>query len=374
MALEPNIDVAERMKVIAERMGRGQDTYAGRLDGWHKLGEVSGQFQTWREMLAAAKADFHVFKSQLHDGLGRPVSAWGTFRWNIADKAAGNTQAAKFLGAVGQDYTIIQHTSGFELLDELVGRIDGAHYETMGTLDYGRVVWGQVDPNVQIRVGDDVSDVLLSFHTSHDGSKAFDIYESLLRHVCKNTLRAGSLRRLAASLRVRHTKNAKDRITDLKAEISEIRDSAMTMQDRLTFLSKRRVTKESLSAIMERLFPQTKNDDGVQTSSTRRDNILADVLALYESNDGNAFPEFRGTAYNLLNAVTEYTDHVRSSSAAGNGKARAESAIFGSGAKLKSDALHTILEATKDMPEVLMRGNGSGVGSDIVGSMLLARS
>lgn len=362
------VDVAERMYVIAQRMGRGQDTYAGRLDGWHKLGEVSGKFQTWREMVAAAKADFHVFKSQLHDGLGRPVDAWGTFRWNTDDRLAGDKAKAKFLGAVGQDYTVIQHTSGFELLDALVNQIDGAHYETMGTLDYGKVVWGQVDPNISIRVGDDESSVLLSFHTSHDGSKAFDIYESLLRHVCRNTLRAGSLRRLASSLRVRHTKNAKVRIEDLKTEIGEIKSVAMSMQDRLQFLAKRRVTKETLGSIMERLFPPTKNDDGVETSSTRRDNILAEVLSLYESNDGNVFPEQRGTGYNLLNAVTEYTDHFRSST--GNGKGRAESSVFGSGAKLKQDALGVILDEMKTAPEVLMRGTG-GDHSDVVGSMLL---
>lgn len=371
MATEVNIDVMERMKVIGENMRRGQDTYAGRLDAWHKMGAVSGKFQTWREMIAAAKADFVVFKSQLQDGLGRKVDAWGTFRWDLADKAAGNSQASKFLGAVGEDYKVIQHTEGFELLDELVGQVDGAHYETMGVLDYGKVVWGQVDPNVSIRVGDDVSDVLLSFHTSHDGSKAFDIYESIHRHVCRNTLRAGSLKRLAASLRVRHTKNAQTRISDLKAEIGEIRQVAMSMQERLTVLSQRRVTKESLQTVMTRLFPPTVNDDGVESSSTRRDNVLAEVLRLYESNDGNAFPEFRGTAYNLLNAVTEYTDHFRAST--NNGKRRAESSQFGSGAKLKALALDTILESAKSMPEVLVRSNGHGSGHDVVADMLLSR-
>lgn len=369
MALELAIDVAEREKVIAARMNRGQDTYAGRKGAWHKLGAIQGEFKTWRELLTAAKADFTVFKSQLRDGLGRPVDAYGTFRWDADDKASGNKEASRFLGTVGQDYTIIQHTDGFELLDELVGSIDGAHYETMGTLDYGRVVWGQVDPNVKIRVGDDESDVLLSFHTSHDGSKAFDIYESLYRHVCKNTLRAGSLKRLAASLRVRHTRNAGKRINDLKTEISEIRSVAMSMQERLTMLSQRRVTKESLTTVMNRLFPPTTNDDGIETSSTRRDNVLAEVLALYESNDGDTFPEFRGTAYNLLNAVTEYTDHYRVSH--GNGLGRAESATFGSGAKLKADALEVIMQSASTMPTLMARGQG-GTGSDVVSDMLLA--
>ncbi len=53
----------------------------------------------------------------------------------------------------------------------------------------------------------------------------------------------------------------------------------------------------------------------------------------------------------------------------GNGKGRAESSIFGSGAKLKQEALGVILDEMKDAPEVLMRGGG--VGADVVGELLL---
>lgn len=340
--MTPNIDVAERQYIIARNMRRGQDSYAGRLDAWHALGDVSGEFQTWKEMLAKAKADFQVVKNQL-DFAGKLVDAWGTFRVNPDG-------SQRFLGTVGEDYAVIQHTEGFDLMDALVGSIDGAHYETMGTLDYGRIVWGQVDPNIQIRVGDDVSDVLLSFHTSHDGSKAFDIYESLMRHVCRNTLRAGSLKRLAATLRVKHTKNSAKRIDNLKMEIEEIRDTAMSMQERLKFLAGRKVDKVSLESIMTKLFPKKQTEDG-EESSTRRDNILAEILTLYDANDGNAFPEQRGTAYNLLNAVTNYTDHQRSSK---NGM-RAESALFGSGDKLKGQAFAAIMSEAENMSKVGQR-------------------
>lgn len=366
--MTPTIDVAERMKIIAARINEGRDSYAGRLDAWHSLGAVSGEFQTWKQMVEAAKADFEVVKLQLAFQ-NNPVDAWGTFRIDqeipkgtagkaVKVKAEGKDYYLTFLGTVGQDYQVIQHTSGFELLDHLVGQIDGAHYETMGTLDFGRTVWGQVDPNISIRVGDDVSDVLLSFHTSHDGSKAFDIYESLLRHVCKNTLRAGSLKRLAASLRVRHTRNAQTRITGLKAEIEEIKHAALSMQDRLTWLSQRSVPKESMLTILNRLFPPTKNDDGADVSSGRRDNILASVLARYEDNDGNAFPEQRGSAYNLLNSITGYVDHDRSTKADG----RAQSAVFGSGDRLKSNALDIIVAESEKMP--LMRSAQRGVVVD----------
>lgn len=318
--MTPNIDVAERMKIIAARMNAGMDTFAGRQDAWHSLGTVFGEFKRWQEMLSAAGTNFEVIKKQLQY-LGKPVDAYGTFRvdaelvkglteeTSIRVKSAqtGVSKWLTFLGTVGKDYEVIQHTQGFEMLDELVGTINGAHYETMGTLDFGRVVWGQVDPELSIKVGDDETKVYLSFLTSHDGSKGFEIYETGVRQVCRNTVRLGQLKRLAARLRVKHTKNAQTRLEGLKAEIQEIRDVAMTMQERLTFLSKRKVTRETMTSVMDRLFPKSA---GKEESSTRRENILSDVMALYEYNDGGVFKEQQGTAYNLLNAITEYTDHV----------------------------------------------------------------
>ena len=56
-----------------------------------------------------------------------------------------------------------------------------------------------------------------------------------------------------------------------------------------------------------------------------------------------------------MNAITEYTDHERSSK--GNG--RAESAVFGSGDRLKSSALDLIIAEAEGMP--LMRSAQKGI-------------
>lgn len=369
------IDQAERLKVIGARIREGRDTYAGRLDAWHALGSVTGKFNTWRELYEAAGAAFQVMKFQL-EFQGELINSWGTFRID-AEIPKGITPTKKitladkrdyyltFLGTVGEGYQVIQHTDSFELLDHLVGQVDGAHYETMGTLEFGRLIWAQVDPNFSIRVGDDVSNIFLTAHTSHDGSKAFDIFETGTREVCRNTFRIGSLKRLANTLRVRHTKGAQKRIESLKAEIDEIKNVALTMQDRLLYLSKRKVTKESLTTIMDRLFPPKMTDDGVPVESTRRNNILSEVLAIYEDNDGNTFPEQRGTAYNLWNAVTNYTDHARST----KGDGRAEAAVFGSGDRLKASALDLIMaEAEKNMsamPERVVIGSFADIGLNV---------
>ena len=118
------------------------NTYIGRASAWHNLGTVTGRYMSWKEILEIGGLDFDIFKSQLRDGLGRPVEAWGVFRWNSADKLAGRRDAAAYLGVVGESYTPINHAKGFEMIDALVASKDGAHYETAGVLGKGEVVWG----------------------------------------------------------------------------------------------------------------------------------------------------------------------------------------------------------------------------------------
>src|SRR5215471_14971835 len=130
------------------------NAYVGRQAAWHKLGTVTGRHMTWAEVQQHG-LDYVVFKSQLRDGLGRLVNAWGTFRWNRADQLAGDKQAAVFLGVVGEDYQVIQHANGFRMIDALVASVDGAHYETAGALGAGERVWGLADLALSVSVGHD---------------------------------------------------------------------------------------------------------------------------------------------------------------------------------------------------------------------------
>jgi hypothetical protein len=118
--------------------------------------------------------------------------------------------------------------------------------------------------------------------------------------------------RTRSKLTIRHTKGAQGKLDGVHEALSGIRADMLTVEEKLNFLAGRRVTRESMTAVLDRLFPKPKAEDGAEKdSSARRNNVLGDILALYESNDQNAFPEQRGTAYGLLNAVTEYTDHAR---------------------------------------------------------------
>ena len=328
-------------------MAHNINTYIGRQAAWHALGTVTAKYQTTDELLNDKGFQYVVFKSQLRDGLGRPVDAWGTFRWNLADKVAGRKDAATFLGAVGKDYAVIQHDEGFKSIDAVMNATNGAHYETAGVLGNGERVWALADLGFAAKIGDDVQRGYLLFSTGHDGSMAHSYRLCFTRVVCQNTLGAALSEKTKGDLTIRHTKNAMGRLIDARKALDSMGDDVKRIEDRLNFLAGRKLNREAMGSILDRLFPK-REEAKVQT---RRENILADVLKIYELNDGNAFPEQRGTAYNLLNAITNYTDHERSSKEDG----RAESAMFGSGDALKTKAMEVIYESAKTLDPVYRR-------------------
>lgn len=316
-------------------------TYIGRMSAWHNLGTVTGKYQTWAEILAHGGLDFDVIKDQL-EYQGVKVASWGVFRKNHGENGM------TLLGNVGEDYKVINHAQGFEMVDALMGTADGAHYETAGVLGEGETVWGLADLGLTAYVGDDLQKGYLLFATGHTGNMTYQFRICMERVVCQNTLNIALSQGSQNVFRVKHTRNAQNRIADAHMALERLQGDVQSMERKLQMLATKRVTRESLDKVMLRLFPVKKDAEGKELeSSTRRSNIMADILSIYEQNDGDVYPEQRGTAYNLLNAVTNYTDHVRST----HGDMRAESAMFGSGDKMKTMALDCILaEAEKMQP------------------------
>jgi phage/plasmid-like protein (TIGR03299 family) len=317
---------------------------------WHELGTAVEGAMTALEALQLSKQDWEAIKIQL-EYQGKPVSAWGIMR----------SDNGVVLGTCGEDYQPIQNTEQFNCIDVLLENTDGAHYDTAGVLGRGERVWALARiPEADINVaGQDKHEAFLLATTSHDGSLAFTLKLVHIRVVCQNTL-SSALSTNGALARVKHSKNAMMRLEAAKNYLHLVKASALSIEEKLNVLATRKMTRESYDNVMDKLFPVTKDAKGNITNQVRRDNILSEIIQLYESNDRNAVPAVKGTAYNLLNAVTEWTDHCRNARMSANreeagytpGMARAESALFGNGETLKDKAMDIILMDTQGNPVI----------------------
>jgi phage/plasmid-like protein (TIGR03299 family) len=318
-------------------------------DAWHRLGQRCDKAISSAEAMQLAGLDWTVSKQQNYarNMLGHVVATDSYTVFRSSDNAQ--------LGTVGAGYAVRQNWQHFEFVDALLEANGGSHYDSAGALGNGSRIWLSVRvPKADFAVGDDKHETYLVFASSHDATLAHTAKLSSVRVVCQNTLTA-ALNDGEKMFRVKHTKQANARLDTAKLLMSGVVANAQNLQAKLDRLANRKMTRESMVSILNRLFPVPKEENA---NTTRRENVISEVLNLYAANDNDAFPEQRGTAYAMLNAVTNYTDHLRTAritkdrSGMDITTARAENAVMGTGDVLKSAALAVIDEVTTEAPSV----------------------
>ena len=333
-----------------------------RKAAWHELGQRTDGAATWEEAMRLAHLDWPIVEREMYvrtPGNEKNVVKVEGYKavWR------GNGSPAQ-LGVVGEDYHVIQNAQAFDFVDALLQAQDGAHYESAGALGLGEKIWVMARvPGADIRIAgtDDISRTYLLVATGHTANMSYVAKLCSERVVCENTLNV-ALGQEGAICRIRHTSNAGARLDAAKRIAPSIVVDAKALETKLNLLAARRMTKDTMLAVLNRLWPENKETD----RQGRRDTVLTKVLELFERNDGNAIPSVRGTAYNMLNAVTEYTDHfrpVRMTSAVQGmteSAVRAQNAVFGAGESLKATALSVLLEETKANPLVAASAGYNG--------------
>lgn len=321
---------------------------------WHKLGQNVADAQTWADAMKLAHLDFTLSDEPIRTD----------FEIVASHKAIVRNDTQRTVGIVGTNFATIQPFEAFKFVDTLI-ETRSAHYVSAGLLADGARMWVLARvPAADISVGDDKSQTFLMFAQGFDGSLALIAKLTSVRVVCQNTLMA-SLADGNFAMKIKHTSGASARLKSAEKLLSGVAQNAADLEAKLRKLAARQLKRESITAILDRVFP--KNAD-VEANQTRRENVLSEILTNFESNDNNAFPEQRGTAYNLLNAITDYTDHTRAAKANGHSAdfKRAESAMFGTGAILKSkalDVIYTLTDGTEETRTVYSSPTPNASGS-----------
>lgn len=318
---------------------------------WHNLGQVVEGARSWDEVIKIAKMDWTVSKHPLYGKIGDSYVQLPTFGIFRDDNN-------EFLGNVGAKYTPIQNKYQFEFIDSLLEAEGQSHYESAGVLGKGEKIWAMARIPYGFEVGPtgDKHETYLLFTTSHNGSLAAQARLTTVRVVCWNTL-SMAVNMNGNFIKIKHTKDAERRLEASKKIFQGVSQSVYSLKEKFEILGQKMLNKETYVKVLDRLFPVPNGKE--DESSTRRNNVMLEITKLFENNDNNTFPEHRGTCFNLLNAITEYTDHMRTVRLTEGRKeltdiqARAETSIFGNGMDLKNNALEILMEESvncKDRP------------------------
>jgi phage/plasmid-like protein (TIGR03299 family) len=305
---------------------------------WHNLGVNVKETQKWEEAMKMASLDWAVNKKQLlvQHGSSAPqeVDAYGIFR--------GDNNA--FLGACGDVYTPIQNKKAFDFVDVLLQADDGAHYVSAGSLNGGSQIWclAKVPEEIRIKGTDDVTKNYLLFTNYHVAGKAAISKNVNQRVVCANTMNIALHEEFSDNvLRLRHDGTIDQKMEMAKKLLAGARGQIKSLNELMNILARTKMNMAAIGDVLRTLYPNI--DESVAEQDKARE-----ILHIYEHNDGDVFKSERGTAYNLLNAVTNYTDHkapVRPRATETEAQARARVAMFGKGESLKFLAMQSLLMA-----------------------------
>lgn len=238
------------------------------------------------------------------------------------------------LSVVSNRYKVVQPREILEFYRDLT-EISGFELETAGVLKGGRKVWALARTNQSSTLkGNDTVNGYVLLATACDGTLATTAQFTSVRVVCNNTL-AVALSNGSGAVKVPH--NTTFDPQSVKNQLGISVSSWDGFMYRMKTLSERKVkSHESLNYFL-RVF----TDPSMTASGLSNERAMKKVLALYEGNGKGAdLASSKGTAFGLLNAVTEYVDHERRARSTDH---RLESAWFGAGATLKQKALDQAL-------------------------------
>jgi len=307
---------------------------------WHKLGQKVDPTATPEEWAVASGLNFKIERAVVQYAVevvnplsGKPMVETKVVPGRVVLHRS-DTKAA--LSVMSRGYKEVQPAQALSLFKRLIDT-GGYQMETAGSLRGGAKVWAMVrtGQGFSLPGGDDVEGRLL-FATACDGSMATTVCETTICVVCANTLAAAIEDQGKRVARVSHSTRFDPEA--VLAKLRKVSESFDAFESAAEALAKTRLDSANAAAMLELILPKTDSIIPVAESRSYKA-----IMALFEdAGIGSNLPSRAGTAWGLVNAVTEYVDHAAPSRSSDN---RLSSAWFGNGDKLKSRALAVAVSA-----------------------------
>ncbi|WP_426245085.1 DUF932 domain-containing protein [Pseudomonas sp. TWR3-1-1] len=310
--------------------------YAGATP-WHGLGNHLTPKQPIEVWQHEAGMDWKIQDSPVHFK-SDTVGTLGSIHSFPEQKVLYRSDTKTPLSVVSNRYQVVQPREVLEFYRDLT-EISGYELETAGVLKGGRKFWAlaRTGQETALKGNDQVNGYLL-LATSCDGTLATTATPTTVRVVCNNTLTI-SLNGATRAIKVPH--NTRFDSQAVKKQLGIALSQWDEFIDRMHALAERKVQwTEAMSFFMEVLWGTCAHDPIPNVLPNKR--AMEKIQSLYEGKGrGSDMASARGTAWGLLNAVTEYVDHERR---ARSSEYRMDSAWFGQGAVIKQKALDAALQ------------------------------
>jgi len=294
---------------------------------WHGLGQQLQADATIEQWQVSAGMDFGIEETPVQFLVGNELIEVGD------RKVLYRSDNQASLAVVSNAYQVVQPKEVLEFYRDLTEKA-GFTLETAGVLRQGRKYWALASMGQHATVMDDELKGYLLLGTACDGSMATTAMFTSVRVVCNNTL--GFAMQEAASgqskkvIRVNHRSSFDE--NKVKSQLGIATASWNSFLGLVSGWSQTLVTLDQADEYFSKIATYQGNE-GKAVVSERTHNTL---MYLFEGDGiGMDMEATKGTAWGLINAVTEYVDHHRGRSK----DTRMERAWFGDGVYTKDLAV-----------------------------------
>jgi len=293
---------------MAHEIDANRSAMYARKPAWHKLGVVKDGWFTADEALTEAFMDFEVIKVPVVAMHG--TEAISTDEWCANVRKSPHDGTWQVLGITSPDRGEVQPRECFRFMDEVVGQIGGAHYETAGVLRQGKQLFMTVDTGaIVLDVGgreDQVQKYILLVN-SYDGSQAFRVKMTNVRVECANllalALRGSSNEIVNGDWSTKHTRQIMNRVAMAKTTLGLWREYNDRWASAAELMIETDLTDNQFAIIVKDLFTSEVEGTGIKETD---DEKILDVRMIYETS--STCDKVHGTVWGGLQAVTEWAD------------------------------------------------------------------
>ncbi|MFB9123576.1 DUF932 domain-containing protein [Paraburkholderia dipogonis] len=298
---------------------------------WHGLGNQLAPNQPLEVWAKQAGMNWQIEEAEVRFVAGR--DGLGSIHAFPEQKVLYRSDTKEPLSVVSNRYQCVQPGEILSFYKDLT-EVGGFELETAGVLKGGRKLWAlaRTGQSVSLKGRDEVNGYLL-LATACDGTLATTAQFTSVRVVCHNTL-AIALGDNTSAIKVPHRSQFDGEA--VKRQLGVAISSWDAFMIRMKALSERKVRPTTAEAYFRRVltYPTSAADGGAPLAVN--DRAIKAVQELFAGRGKGAdMASASGTAWGLLNAVTQYVDHERRSRSEDS---RQDAAWFGAGATLKQKA------------------------------------
>lgn len=285
-----------------------------RQDAFHALGTKIPEGMDVEEALEYAHmANWNVRKiphRQIIDLGGGQTAEVGIPNMYTVLRDSPFTGKPEALGSVGRKWTPFQNESVANLCRTL-GSMGGMKPASYGVLGGGRKTFiaMQFPEGLDFRSprdgAIDTTDLYLTIFNSHDGFGSLSANITPIRPFCANQQRMAESMAKTRFL-LRHTGEEQIRMQQLEEMLGESFEYHQVYKEACQAQIEKELDEDDVLRELNKLFMATDPDLTERQRELRTDVVLT-VKDMYNTSPSVA--PFRGTAYGLYNAITEYTDH-----------------------------------------------------------------